>query len=240
MDVALIAPRSMLGFTQLGEVHFIIPVTVDEEFYANEKMFKIIDNGVYETGRPLGFDELLSLARKVKANEVIVPDVLFDHEKTYTNAQMFFDNYIHGEFGKMIVPQAMSPEGWIDAYFRMTKTFDEANCIGVPKWLDGKFHCRSAIMHYMRRHGIMADKPHHLLGVDSLADLITMPFEGIRSCDTSKPFTYAYAGKGLTFWEDEDIKRVDFDAPKCENIPLLMSNINVLREAAHWKDYFEV
>jgi len=237
MQVCLIAPRSMLEWTTLGDMHFIVPLTADEAFYAKEEKYKIIDNGVYETGRPMSLEDFIQLALRVRADEIIIPDVMFNWEATYENAYTAFEEFKDKvlPFKTMIVPQAKHPAQWVDAYAQMTRSFPEAHSIGVPKWLDGRFHCRAAMMHYLAKTGKLDERPHHFLGVDNLADLSNLPSWAIRSCDTSKPFTYAYSGKALGRWTTQELKRVDLEGPRINPAfhDILRQNIHTLLEIAH-------
>lgn len=239
MQVALIAPKSMLKWTRLGDLHFIIPQTADVEFYAGEDKYKILDNGAYESDHPMDFEDLVKLADELHVDEVIVPDVLFDGLTTYQNARMFFESFYTSKlpFKTMIVPQAQNPGGWIVAYEAFTRAFQQADVIGVPKWLDGKFHCRAAVLLHLAERELLVSKPHHLLGVDNLPDLRLCRLIGegyIRSCDTSKPFTFAYADKPLSLWSQHEIERVKFDASALPmwKETLLEHNILKLKEAA--------
>lgn len=234
MKFALIAPRSLITWTKFGDMHFIIPETaLYSNFYAVETKYKILDNGVYESAKPLSTIELLLLAERMKVDEIVIPDVMFDYEKTAINAEDFFDTYSDVPFKKMLVPQAPDPASWISAYICMTTAFPQADVIGIPKWLDGEFHCRAAVINYLLRTKRFVYKPHHLLGVDSLSDLLHIDCSYIRSCDTSKPFTYTYHNKLLTLWSSLDLPRVDFGTAKgMFNLHLLEENIAVLRKAA--------
>ena len=240
MQVALIAPNSMLEWTDYGDMHFIIPETADVNFYSRQKKYKIFDNGAYESSA-MDAEAFMDLAKKLKADEIIIPDVLFDETESFKRIGDFYSCYDCGKMNAMIVPQAENPAKWVDAYQLFTRAYS-ADVIGVPKWLDGKFHCRAAILNYLAHKGWLKDLPHHLLGVDSLTDLLCIQpevWKHIRSCDTSKPFTYAYAGQALTLWHEWNLPRVSFNAyPLKGEGPqnLLQRNIMTLLEVAHWKD----
>jgi len=87
VKVALIAPDSMVHWTIRGSMHFILTRVIDNSqlrrFYASQTLYKMLDNGVYETGFPLAGDELLQVAREVKADEVVAPDFFKQKDATF-------------------------------------------------------------------------------------------------------------------------------------------------------------
>lgn len=238
MKVCLIAPDSMLAWTKQGTMHFILSRIVDDtrirKFFADEKMYKMLDNGVYETGFPLPGDGLLQIAREVKANEIVAPDYFREREWTFNATKEFietFDPRSKG-FKVCVVPQAKEPLEYAAAYKDMKRL--EVDVIALPIWLQKYFKARPSVVGYLRKKKIWDEtKEHHLLGLDGVGEIYAYGPEIIRSVDTSLPFSLTHNAVFSSFG-DSDGKRVPMDRSAFQQMQekLLSEHINELLQAA--------
>ena len=94
MKVAIIPPMAHTELAE-GDYHLILPQLVDQRkrsayrlFYQETDGYKILDNGAAEGAR-VSNDVLMQTAADLKVDEIMVPDVLGDHEQTYHLAKEF-------------------------------------------------------------------------------------------------------------------------------------------------------
>jgi len=240
VKVALIAPDSMIHWAEKGSMYFILTRVVDNKelrkFFASQKKYKMLDNGVYETGFPLAGDELLQVAREVKADEVVAPDFFQQRQPTFEATKDFIDccNPKKQGFKVCAVPQAKDPLEFIEAYKQMKEL--EVDVLAIPIWLQKFYRARPAVVGYLRKKKIWDEtKEHHLLGLDGIGELYAYEPGTFRSVDTSLPFSLTYNGVWQSFG-DFSGKRVPMDCKpftKTQEL-LLAKHIAALLEAASY------
>jgi hypothetical protein len=176
-------------------MHFIIPNFSASHLYRAETKFKMLDNGAWEHGKALDTKTILKWAKLTKADEIVLPDVLFNREQTIDRTNEFIDSLTSKQLKQYkwaYVPQGKDPLEWIASY-TSAHTWYPFNTICIPKWLQSKFHARSSIIGYLLRHNLWKHEfAHHLLGIDILSELLCIPKDVIRSIDSAKPITYGY------------------------------------------------
>lgn len=212
-DFALEQPMDLLL------AHLILDDTTGPayaKFYQMKKKqypesYFILDNGAHELEEGLPIKELLDIADTVKADEVVLPDKLFDGKQTYLNLvqalEELADDSRVGSYQYMIVPQGRDHREYIDC-LESCLTYYEAwrrhfNCIVNPPVLgvSKDYHEMFAggIPELLRDYIVPAatslESEIHLLGwVKTLWDMaaIRREFEDvIRSTDSARPFTFA-------------------------------------------------
>lgn len=166
--------------------------------------FTILDNGAAEDA-PYDWDELLKLARRFHVNEVILPDVLGDAEKTKAAVDAVFEDTWHptNHFGLMGVVQGQTTEECCDLiqhYLGMQGR--TLTSIGLPRCLIrtlGVDQARYLLARFIRdRDESIAI---HLLGTSPVYIYELRDFGkhfralNVRGVDTSAPFVYARAGE---------------------------------------------
>jgi hypothetical protein len=225
----------MLHWSRLGDMHFIVPENSDMDFWPQETKYKILDNGVYERGRPMKQDDFLQLARVLKVDEIVLPDVIMNRKETVKLTKEFLTT-TNKEFQYAAVPQGKDPLEWIECY-KDFASLPSIDVLCIPIWLQKRFGCRSAVFHKLLKDEVFSPrKEHHLIGLDGYGELLNYPYGLIRSVDTSLPFSRTAAGLDVTF-EDSAVSRVSFSNPRIvfgsDSVDLLKKNINILLEAAH-------
>ncbi len=179
-------------YDRYNDYYFVIPLLMEDpiylQFMKDTKKYIMLDNCVYESGVP-DMDNLLDLARQINAKEVVLPDYLFETEKTRQATRSFIEslsNEEKTEFRWMLVPQANTIFQWIDAYTSFIEEFgDFAHSIGVPKCPGKPLYFRTVAIQTLYEREKLVNKPHHLLGMNDPSEIMYMRFA--RSMDTSWP-----------------------------------------------------
>lgn len=158
--------------------------------------FIIVDNGAAEPGdERIPFEAVLEAAEYVRADEVILPDVLYDGHQTVAFTT---DPNVYNQVpvrSRIIVPQGRSLEEWIECFEAITKRI-QYRTIGVAKHLEVSVEGgRPAILRWLRRQNWTDLVDIHLLGIwaNPLVEIerASQAWSGIRGIDTAAPIAYA-------------------------------------------------
>ena len=121
--------KDLEKYDQWNDYYFVLPLLLKDpiyfEFMKKTRKLKILDNGVYESGIP-EVDNLLLMARMIKADEVVIPDFMNNREKTKEVVSSFLENLSKDEwkeFKWMIVPHDTTITGWMNAYTEFDELF---------------------------------------------------------------------------------------------------------------------
>lgn len=255
MQLAIITPTSELSqFAVLGDIHLVLAQIAMRDssyakFYINETKFKILDNGLFEEGKGLTPKELVRIAEYVQPDEVVLTDVLFDRKKTLEATiecyQVFKKLYTGKLLQFMAVPQADNVEDWVQSYIELS-SLPFVNTIGLSKLSIPNATKMSiskgrvaVIDTYLSKRPICPIKQHHLLGSSNLAVQELQHYRAkkgyiinLRSMDTSAPYVYGVNGYLLRSDPNLIEKKLDFNAPQCNNKEIV-ENITDLEELAH-------
>lgn len=151
--------------------------------------YKILDNSLIELGKAITIERVLNAAEKIKADEIILPDVFQDWEGTLNRVDHALKEIDRRYLGKwpfklMAVAQGGTWAEWNMCYKKLMER-SEVDVIGVPKvcskMLPGG---RPEVMR--RSQCQLLEKEHHLLGLwYSASELYQYEHpDMIRSCDT--------------------------------------------------------
>lgn len=191
------------------------------QFFVERKQegdYIILDNAAHELRVPLDPHELIEAAELVRADEIVLPDVPYDHRQTIKLMVSCMQEWAQaGEdmrpYRLMFVPQGDTILAWrtclfaqIMRYQRLVREFrgvfsDQQPVVALPAKYEGKFEgyplsrMIADFLEPLHHHGYEI----HLLGWRSLWGLndIAMRFPFIRSTDSAKPFVYGK--KGIVF-----------------------------------------
>ena len=235
MQVALIAPKNLLELTRLGDMHFIVPQNADEQFFRKETMYKMLDNGTYETGHPIALANLLTLAGDLKVDEIVLPDVMLDKLETVSLVAHATTVRKPKGLKYAAVPQGKNPKEFIDCYKQFAK-FPEIDVLCFPIWLQKLYNARFKVVNYLLKRKLLAHKKHHLIGLDSIGELYSYPKGVIRSLDTSLPFSAGMERKALSDFDTFQGPRINLKFAKfgSEHLDYFKWNIGKLLEAAQY------
>ena len=181
------------------------------EIAQKRESYKILDNGAYELGASILTQDVIDIAYRMDAQEVVLPDVMFDYQKTIIstlNALEFMMTALGKiPFNLMAVVQGRT----LDEYEKCLEVFKEIKeitTIGIPKKFLRKEVgnvpaaqqiCaikRAAWANHIKEH-VVPDKDIHLLGLAwHLMELRTCA-HSVRTCDTNLLAEAAKANFGI-------------------------------------------
>jgi hypothetical protein len=197
MRVAFIAPAEITPLIcGTTDYQLCLPRPLDEHFkyftfYASSKAFKILDNGAAE-GELSTVEDLFTCAEVIKADEVVIPDVIGDGLATSMMARRFKERYGEQEvsWNYMGVVQGNN-------YFEFMQCADTLANLGLVKTLAIPKHACQTIGRMRARvslaNSIRAEFPDfdiHCLGSDPryITEVAELAEQGIvRGMDTSMP-----------------------------------------------------
>lgn len=140
MKVATIVPTRHLPLIAGGDYYMALAHLVrDPEYAAFYRIqsalgnYVLLDNGVVETGTPMGIHELLETAESIKATEIILPDVIGDAETTLLQARECIPLAQSRGLKVLAVPQGRTPSEWA-ACLRELLSWYEVNTIGISRF----------------------------------------------------------------------------------------------------------
>jgi hypothetical protein len=188
LRIATILPVPFLELEEKSAYHMclahLMHVPEYGQFFARmaeHGRFVLMDNGVVETGHPLPFDELLTIARAFDVTQMTLPDKIRDSKSTielHSRAARSVQGR-HPSF--MAIPQGNSLHCWVKCAQHMVRKSDEwgVRAIGVTKFLEGMVKNRSDAIHAA---GLLeSGLDIHLLG--TLGDDPTEAFRSQRECE---------------------------------------------------------
>lgn len=243
MKVALIPPVDNLHYCDNEEMVMALTQLVLTNskycsYYSNHKGYKILDNGAYESELQ-GIEGVIKAAKAISASEIILPDIIFDCDKTielaHSSIEYLKKKGLLGAYNIMAVPQGDTEENWWKCYEAL-EIIAEINVIGFSK-----LSCPKAFNDTITQSRLkitsscspMPDKQYHLLGGSyEILDEVKSHPDWIRSIDTSIPFE---AGKRRLL-----LSKLTEDLPKANlargvknwNKQAVATNIALLKEAA--------
>ena len=172
-------------------------------YFKKSLKHKILDSGVVELGEPYAADELFRVAERIGANEVALPDYLYDADRTIQRAVSF--NNEHGlrglGFDLMGIVQGNTVDDWLRC-FEILSVLPFISVLGISVYssrvfksytrLDDCLHNRLKCVEVLLSRKMIPDgKCIHLLGLEDPAELIYQKEHSfIRSCDTTRPIMY--------------------------------------------------
>lgn len=203
----LIPPKGQDSRMSIGKgVLALAPQILEDNVYSKNVAtlglgrFLIVDNGAAEHVdiTPLSLD---TAARRVGAQEVVLPDELGDADETYKKATAYLREYPQTVGMAPVQGKSLNElQKLVDAF----ASIPQIKTLGIPRLLMGVPGLNRSIridlanwihLRYYSRFAI------HLLGTNPLwcseVKAAAKYAPHIRSCDTSAPYNYALAGRPL-------------------------------------------
>ena len=211
MKIAFIAGLGLPEMSRYGDIEMVLAQNVIEENKGYLKYldslpddrYVIIDNGAHEECS-ISNEELIDRARRVRADEIVAPDVPYDSEVTWHKTNEFIDNLINTCTDKELdrikvqaVPQGKTKGEWLHCYRQMQK-LSYIDVIGlsrlsIPKCFPG-YNLKESRKQCIKRIAGVGKKPFHLLGLTDPSEVAVYntlsDTAGIRSVDTGVPYVY--------------------------------------------------
>lgn len=222
MRIALIPPIPELGVNESTGMHLLLSHLMKDDRYVahyvqqrEEGDYLILDNSAHEHGTGNTIDKLLRQVKALGAQEVVLPDVLFDAHATINKTGVALDwlkqdkgmrAYVAaGEPRLMIVPQGNDKSAeWGYCLRKLLSEFDKVSIVSKPPVVgvskDYDFF-RGGLVKLIKDYlqplrGEYTFDVHILGWPSNLWTLSTLQdqFPWIRSTDSAKPHVYAKAG----------------------------------------------
>lgn len=122
MKIAFIAPTSLIEDFH-GDFHLALSHLIGGSYYKNKYVQAILathlpiilDNGLFENGKPEGMTSLLKKARMIGATTVFCPDTLYDRKKTEAAFRKIAKDY-DGPTQLGFVVQADNVKDYVESY----------------------------------------------------------------------------------------------------------------------------
>lgn len=227
MKAALIPPIPMLDTYATGSFHLLLSHLMEFQRYRDHYIeqrkngaYLVLDNSAHEFQVGQSAEDLRTLSLALNTQEVVIPDKLFDADKTVDNALQTLELWYESGDERMsdlnpalmYVPQGGTELQWVSCARELVrmhcfmvkrhKGFRRSFVLGISKDYDGEWD--GGILPVLRdyiqplRTALWAEreiKMHvHMLGW--MRDLwvlasIAREFPWIRSTDSAKPFVYA-------------------------------------------------
>lgn len=169
--------------------HMVEKYPLYEMTAQKSKGYKILDNSLIELGDSVDIERVLSAAKRICADEIILPDAFQDGPRTLISVQESLA-YLRKKYPQknwpyklMAVAQGRNEEEWYKCY-RELLSIPEIDVIGIPKVL-AKMHPKGR-PYFVNNLCELGKIEHHLLGLwYSLSELREYDNpQLIRSCDT--------------------------------------------------------
>ena len=179
-----------------------------KQFFKSIQKFIIIDNGVAENIL-ISDKKLVGLAIEIKANEIIIPDIIGNYEETKNKREKFLNKYYQILKKNKIKIQSVIQGDTIEEYEQCLAEVNKdtrIDVIGVPFRINYcKFknktkneNCMLNRIYFLNTHNFY--KPVHCLGCNLLQELKRLQnFNGIRSIDSKLVARYSKALRYLNF-----------------------------------------
>jgi hypothetical protein len=252
VKAALIPPAGYELTALKSKMHLVLSQELVRDPYAKvyQKTWRdgyvILDNGVAE-GQVVPTSTLMNDAYFVKADEVVIPDVLRNDVETKAAVEKFFAEVspLEGSFSYMGVVQGMNLQEFKDMAF-FYETLPSVQTLGLPRHMLETLGSPSARIDFAtwvfdlfkNRYRI------HMLGTcpswPKETKYIAKYAPSVRSIDSSLPYNYTYYGLELAKVKDLPtlkVKRPPHYFKETKTLPqqLLDANINTFLEWASAK-----
>jgi hypothetical protein len=251
MKVATILPTAFLGLIAKDDYHMCLAHLIDNldkpiekqnkytKFYRQMGListkYLILDNGVIEQNKATDIVELVKKAMSVSADEIILPDVIMDSERTLDAGEEAL-KWVRNNFPFkiMAVPQGKTREEWLDCAEIMLGW--DIDCIGIPKSLSllGSRDIRIDVLHTLGKK--LRGLDIHLLGCQKSpmeVRLMALAMRDqyipeVRGIDSALPYVFTKAGLSI---DEDDRPKIPFSFNET-NIDLKLLKKNI----ANWQD----
>jgi len=243
MRAALISPTEYLDTIQpYSDYHLVLThkIIFDSkycEFYRKRSKagdFIILDNSAVENkARSKPLKDVVLAAVLIKPSVVILPDFLFDSDRTLDelenalrSPQLQFMRRVIPDVKLCAVVQGVDENDWLECFSILNDGKNGIDVLGVPMLTTHLFGSRYEAL---RRVSKRIKKQVHLLGFWHGVPLEEirreLQFDFVMGVDTSKPVRLAIGGKGLDSWLELERDR-DFIDRKHNSVDLELLHRN--------------
>lgn len=235
----IIAPTAYLNhYATQSRTHLVLAhlVDVDDAYAAFYKARSdagdrlIMDNGAFELGESYEPNKLVALGHKCGAHAIVLPDYPFQPAaKTVEAAEKLIPQVVGAGFATFFVPQSQTGQldDWATAYQWAARNPDidiiGMSILGVPNAIPHipTQYARVVMTQLLIDRGILADKHHHYLGLNSGPNVeipALLKMGALDTCDSSNPVWCGLNGirynETLSDWmgvQKKYLREVDFN-----------------------------
>lgn len=258
MKIAHIAPRNHLDLAELGDFDFVLAHVAlrDQEYreyFTGRDRVTYLDNGVWETGNPVGAQAMVELAIEMQPNYVYATDYIDDSARTILAVEEFCVLAAeHPDFTSKIVAtsQGVTRDDWY-ACIRRLSEIDGVAVIAIPRHIKQDMYeyevntamrmtkTRLEICHLIdtEREGFFDDKAFYATGTGAAVCVKYLAeYPWITGIDTTMACLLASMGIRISgdYTEYKPAGKLDFDAEFTpEQLDTARYNIGVLNSWAH-------
>jgi hypothetical protein len=213
MKVIVLSPVKFVEKFSISDMYLVLSWLLKEneeyrDLYINKIVgYKILDNGAFE-GRLSPFEENVTLARQINAQEVQLPDYLFDFKKTLQEAKAVIGKGLPPDLEVQFVVQGLTFEELTRAVdFAVKNNF----IIGIPHEpcqivFKRNFIPREPLIAWIEEnYGKSILRRIHLLGCHDMFEFYSLYYQKCRSMDTTLPVKLGL--KRITLPSIRDVKR---------------------------------
>jgi len=242
VKIAVIPPVHHADMMELGDFYFVLAQRLIKDDmwigYLRDKASPdkiiLLDNGAFELEKSISTDELLDLAKRIGADEVVAPDHVMHGAESFEMARDFI-SVCPRRLDIVAIPHGRTIMEVANYYEQLAK-MAKVSVIGLSVVFHKRHHkLRPHLYHYLVKTGKWTTKMyHHLFGLDSLVELWCYNPGDIRSVDTSLPFSMAHIEKKLiSMMLPEEHERVPDDAVLTPlQIEYAKKNIRMMKNVA--------
>jgi len=236
VKIAVIPPARNFELMGLGDLLMVLPNLCNlskdyREYVKASTKYKILDNGAAE-GAQETTEILLKLAKDLKIDEIIAPDVLYNADQTILATNKFLAK-CPSRFRIMAVPQGLKLTEWLKCYSAFDSN-DAIDVIGLSKFSVPKCFKEITLEDdiFTNRYEAMRrvytkDKPVHLLGLRNPLELKYI--QNARSCDTCLPILSVYLSMEMDNMEGVNTPDMYFRTEKLSDGQIEMAEQNIRR-----------
>ena len=228
MEISVISGINYPKYTERGNIvfslaHHILANKEYMRYYRDCNKYLIMDNSAAELGKSIGLQDVLNAARMVNADELWLPDKLYDKKETLKLTKAFIkllDN--KDEFVLVGLSQGKNLKEWLSCYKEMLK-MPEIDVMAISKYSVECFKeitksedfaiCRMACIDYLHKHKLVKKKLHIAGANERITQEISYykKYPMVRSIDSNIMFKLGCLGIKIDECEVEPEERLNHD-----------------------------
>lgn len=249
IKLAVELPVSLFSLCKLTDYDFVIASYCNEsegymEFYkeirklnrksSGHQRWMILDNGAFENGKSMAFDDYMEIVDALRPHEVVLPDVVNDARATVEQSEEFLNKSFGKTYGSFMgVLQGESINDYLyclEYYLRQSEVY-KIRSIGIPYHLFYRptLLRKTNIIKLCKSHFVSI----HILGLPNPYEILDLKKFGkvITSVDTSLPVSAAAQGMLLSdeIWPLGGRVPIDYTAERDTTEAVLEANIKFLK-----------
>ncbi len=163
----------------------------------------ILDNGLWELGESVRWANVMEAANHCWPDEIVLPDTYKNSDATIKTAEQLGNvkkpHFNDAPVNFAAVVQGSTPEEVLHCYCVLAQ-MPWVDVLHLPKVIESiwPFGGRAGLLAYLDDEKLLAEKPHHLLGIWATVEEIRLARPWIRSVDTALPIHSALQGQPIS------------------------------------------